>query len=213
MKKPPGLQSQLWLSTIMASTPILCYLPSPSISLLSRFFCDIACVYFPHFRSDDKAKGSPMSSTVSLTMLCAPDPSDLLHSMPLLLILKRLPCYSASITYFAHTLPSIGHSSDLLLSSYPRLKSRRYLAQIVAAYTSMSHTSTSWLWLDRVDEVPMMPCNRVAIMIKFRALICHGFLRSSICSLLGLTSPLQERDKDHLWQHLKQLNDFITYYW
>jgi len=28
-------------------------------------------------------------------------------------------------------------------------------------------------------------------MIKFRALICDGFLRSTICSLLGLTSPVQ----------------------
>jgi len=110
-----------------------------------------------------------MSSTVSLTVLCVPDPSDLLYSMPLLLILKSLPCYSASITYSAHTLPSIGHSSDMFLSylllfsrrSYLRLTSRRYLAQVVAVYTSMSHTSTSWLWLARVDEVPMMSSNRV----------------------------------------------------
>ncbi|KAJ8426547.1 hypothetical protein Cgig2_002067 [Carnegiea gigantea] len=144
-----------------------------------------------------------MASTVSLTVLCAQDPSDLLHSMPLLLILKRLTCYSALITYSAHGLPSISHSSDHLLSylllftrrSYLRLKSRKYLGQIVPVYTSMIHTSASWLWLVRVDEVPMMPCNRVTIMIKFRALIFK--IPSFSSSLLSASTGYGLLDEYH----------------
>ncbi|KAJ8420876.1 hypothetical protein Cgig2_013312 [Carnegiea gigantea] len=130
--------------------------------------------------------------------------------MPLLLMVKCLTCNSAFITYSAHSLPSISQSSDHLLSylllftrrSYLCLKSRKYLGQIVAVCTSMSHTSASWLWLDRVDEVPMMLCNRATIMIKFRALIWK-----LNCSQALFASGIWVSDSDRSCPNVTILND------
>jgi len=45
-----------------------------------------------------------------------------------------------------------------------------------------------------------------------RAIHCHikDTAKSKECILTTIYTPTQERDKDHFWQHLKQLNDFIT---
>ncbi|KAJ8428386.1 hypothetical protein Cgig2_023577 [Carnegiea gigantea] len=77
---------------------------------------------------------------------------------------------------------------------------------------------------------PITPEETYEVLI----LSSEAMVRSAICSLLGLTSPLrdiaknkecilttvyapaQEQDKDHIdhiWQHLKQLNNSITLSW
>ncbi|KAJ8448863.1 hypothetical protein Cgig2_011484 [Carnegiea gigantea] len=46
-----------------------------------------------------------------------------------------------------------------------------YICFVLESYNH-SHTSTSLLWLYRVDEMPMAPCNWIAIMLNFCALSC-----------------------------------------
>ncbi|KAJ8427422.1 hypothetical protein Cgig2_013666 [Carnegiea gigantea] len=48
-----------------------------------------------------------------------------------------------------------------------------YICFVLESYNH-SHTSASLLWLYRVDEIPMAPCNWITIMLHFRALSCLG---------------------------------------
>ncbi|KAJ8431613.1 hypothetical protein Cgig2_001090 [Carnegiea gigantea] len=71
-----------------------------------------------------------------------------------------------------------------------------YICFILESYNH-SHTSASLLWLYRVDEMPMAPCNWFTIMLNFRALSC-----------LGSSSPISPRSIIPLtamgWKQLKK---------
>ncbi|KAJ8421252.1 hypothetical protein Cgig2_027763 [Carnegiea gigantea] len=71
-----------------------------------------------------------------------------------------------------------------------------YICFVLESYNH-SHTSASLLWLYRVDEMPMAPCNWITIMLNFRTLSC-----------LSSSSPISPRSAVPLaamgWKQLKK---------